>query len=124
MKNTIITAIKTTLEDRALTAMILGFILLCIIYCVFVGFSLKPSDLQVANHYTAFGQTNFYRAKWYDFITFIVFGVLVMVMHTVLIVKLHVQGRREIAFLFGWVSLLLVVIAFFMTQSILRVAFL
>jgi hypothetical protein len=52
------------------------------------------------------------------------FGLLVAVMHSVLIVKLHMQGRREMAFLFAWISLLIMMIAFFMTQSVLKVAFL
>lgn len=124
MKNTLLTAIKTTLEDRALTAIIIVFVLLCLAYCIFVGVSLRPSDLQVANHYTAFGPTNFYRSKWYDLITFVVLGAIVMIMHTTLIIKLHTQGRREMAFLFAWMSLLVMVIAFFMTQAVLKVAFL
>ena len=124
MKNTLTTALKTTLEDRLLTAIIAVLILLCLAYCTYVGISLRPSDLQVAMHYTAFGPTGFYREKWYYLISFIMFGLLVAVMHSVLIVKLHMQGRREMAFLFAWISLLIMMIAFFMTQSVLRVAFL
>jgi hypothetical protein len=124
MKNTLTTALKTTLEDRLLTAIIAVLILLCLAYCTYVGISLRPSDLQVAMHYTAFGPTGFYREKWYYLISFIMFGLLVAVMHSVLIVKLHMQGRREMAFLFAWISLLIMMIAFFMTQSVLKVAFL
>jgi hypothetical protein len=124
MKNTLTTALKTTLEDRLLTVVIIVLILVCLAYCTYVGISLRASDLQVAVHYTAFGPTGFYREKWYYLSTFIVFGLLVAVMHSALIVKLHTQGRREMALLFAWMSLLLMVIAFLMTQSVLKVAFL
>jgi hypothetical protein len=80
--------------------------------------------LQVAVHYTAFGPTGFYRQQWYYLITFVVFGMLIAVTHAALIVKMHTQGRRQMALLFAWVSLLLIVIAFFMTQAVLKVAFL
>ncbi|HTJ73299.1 MAG TPA: hypothetical protein VL481_01760 [Verrucomicrobiae bacterium] len=124
MKNTLTTSIKTALEDRLLAAMVIVLILLCIVFCIYVGISLRPSDLQVAVHYTAFGPTGFYREKWYYLANFIALGGLIAVIHTALIVKLHAQGRRQIAFLFGWMSLLLLVVAFFIARSVLRVAFL
>lgn len=124
MKNNLIATIKLILADRLLTSMVAVLILLCLGYCTYVGVSLRPSDLQVAVHYTAFGTSGFYREKWYYLITFIVFGVLVGAIHTALVVKLHMQGRRQIAFMFAWMSILLMIIAFFMTQSVLKVAFL
>jgi hypothetical protein len=112
------------LADRLVTALLAGFILVCLAYCIYVGVSLRPSDLQVAVHYTAFGGTSFYREKWYYLITFIVFGALVAFMHSILTVKLYIQGRREIALFFLWLSLLIIIIAWFMTWSVLGIAFL
>jgi hypothetical protein len=124
MKTNFLTYVKTILTDRLATALIILLVVLCLAYCVYVGVSLRPSDLQVAVHYTAFGGTSFYREKWYYLISFIVFGALVAVMHTVLIVKLYVQGRRQVALLFAWLSILLIAIAWLITWSILKVAFL
>ena len=124
MKKTITTTLKTILEDRFLTVMIIALILLSLVYSIYVGASLRPSDLQVAVHYTAFGPTGFYRQQWYYLITFVALGLLIAVTHTALIVKMHIQGRRQIALLFAWMSLLLIVIAFFMTHAVLKVAFL
>ena len=120
----IINTIKPILTDRLMTFLVLVFIIACLAYCVYVGISLRPSDLQVAVHYTAFGETSFYRDKWYYLITFIVFGLLLAIMHTILIAKMYLQGRRQMALLFTGLSLLLVVITWFMTWSILKVAFL
>jgi len=124
MKTNTINYIKTILSDRVMAALLIVFILACLAYCIFIGISLRPSDLQVAVHYTAFGDASFYREKWYYFVNFIAFGLMLMAMHTILAVKLYVQGRRQIALFFVGLSLLLVVIAWFLTRAILRVAFL
>lgn len=124
MKKTITATLKTILEDRYLTVMIIGLILFSLIYSIYIAASLRPSDLQVAVHYTAFGPTGFYRQQWFYLINFIVFGLIIAVAHAALIIKMHIQGRRQMALLFAWISFLLVVIAFFMTRAVLKVAFL
>ena len=124
MKKTIITAIKTIATDRIMAVFIVLFILVCISYCIYVGVSLHPSDLQVAMHYTAYGETNFYRDKWYYILSFIVFGIITAVIHTTLTAKMYIQGRRPIAFLFLGLSFLLIFIAWAITWSIIKIAFL
>jgi hypothetical protein len=124
MKIHLINSIKPILVDRLVAALIIVFVLACLAYCVYVGVSLRPSDLQVAVHYSAYGETSFYRDKWYYLITFIVFGLLLAVIHTILIAKIYLQGHRHLALAFAWLSLLLVVIAWFMTWAIMKVAFL
>lgn len=124
MKTNFITSLKLILSDRPITVMLVLFILACAAYCIYVGVSLRPSDLQVAVHYTAFGGTSFYREKWYYLISFILFGLILAVIHSILIVKLYVQERRQIAMLFAWFSFLLLLIAWIMTHSVLKVAFL
>jgi hypothetical protein len=124
MKIALVESIKSVLSDRLLTALIVGLLLVCIGYCLFVGLSLRPSDLQVAIHYTAYGETNFYREKWYYLISFILFGLIVAVVHTTLTIKLYLQGRRQIALLFVGLSFLVMIIASFLAWSVLRIAFL
>jgi hypothetical protein len=124
MKTNAFNSIKLILSDRLMAALLIVFILACLAYCIYVGVSLHPSDLQVAVHYTAFGQTSFYRDKWYYLISFIVFGALLASVHTALIMKIYAQGRRQIALLFTFLSMLILLIAWFMTWSVLRIAFL
>jgi hypothetical protein len=124
MKLNIINSIKPILADRLVTVLVIAFLLVCLAYCIYVGVSLRPSDLQVAVHYSAYGETSFYRDKWYYLITFVVFGILLAIMHTALIVKIYLQGRRQLALLFAWFSLLLIIITWFMTWAVLKVAFL
>ena len=100
------------------------FILACLAYCGYVGISLRPSDLQVAVHYTAYGETNFYREKWYYLLSFIAFGVIVAAAHITLTAKIYLQGRRPLALLFLGLSFLLLLITWFITWSVLKIAFL
>jgi len=124
MKTNVFNSVKLILSDRLMAALIVVFILACLAYCIYVGVSLHPSDLQVAVHYTAFGETTFYREKWYYLISFIVFGTLLGSVHTALIMKIYGQGRRQMALLFTFLSMLILLIAWFMTWSVLRIAFL
>ena len=124
MKENIITALKLIVADRLVAALLGGFIVLCLGYCLYVGLSLRPSDLQVAVHYTSFGETNFYRAKWYYLLSFVLFGLGLAIFHTILAIKLYVQERRQIALAFIGLSFLLLLIAWIMTRSVLKVAFL
>jgi len=123
MKAVVVNSIKQIFADRIVVALIFLFILMSLAYCVYVGISLHPSDLQVAVHYTAYGETSFYREKWYYLISFIIFGLVVAASHTALIVKLFVQERRQIAILFAWLSIFLVVIMWFITRGVLGIAF-
>lgn len=124
MKTTSINYIKLILADRALSSLLFFFAIIMIAYGIYVGTSLRASDLQVAVHYTAFGETSFYRDKWYYLITFIAFAIIMGVAHITLSVKLFIQGRRQFAMLFIWFSVLLAIVAWFTTWSIFKIAFL
>lgn len=112
------------LSDRLITVLLVVFILLCGLYCTYVTLSIHPIDLQVAVHYTAYGETTFYRNKWYYFSTFIVFGGVLAILHTLITAKLYMQGRRHLALLFLGLSVSVLIVAWFVTRSILRIAFL
>ena len=124
MKNIALQSIKNILSDRLLVGLIVAVITGAVAYSIFVIFSLQPSDLQVAVHYTAFGETNFYRDKWYYLLSFIGFGAVIAFVHTALIVKLFSQGNRQLAIAFAGLSLLILFIATIITLSILKIAFL
>jgi len=124
MKTNLITAIKIVAADRMVAVLTIVMIIAALAYSIYVGVSLHPSDLQVAVHYTAFGETSFYREKWYYLISFFMFGVMVAIVHTALILKLYTQERRQMAIMFALLSLLIIVIAWAMTRSVLGIAFL
>lgn len=124
MKTNLLSAIKLVAADRVVAVLTVLVILASLGYATFVGLSLHPSDLQVAVHYSAFGETTFYREKWYYLLSFVMFGLIVAVVHTALILKIYAQERRQLAIFFAWLSLLLVFIAIALTRSVLNIAFL
>lgn len=122
MKLRTLEAVRFILADRVVATLIGAFLLLVIAFCISVAVSLHPSDLQVVTHYTAFGITNFYRDKWYYFLTFIAFGGIIGVVHACVIAKLYKEKDRSFAIGFAWLSIVTVLIAWVLTHSILQVA--
>lgn len=123
MKENIFNAIKIVLADRFITLLIGAMVLVALAYCAYVGLSLRPSDLQVAVHYTAYGETHFYREKWYYLLSFIGLGLVIIVLHSALAIKLYILERRQLAIFFIYASLLVLLIAWILTAAVLRVAF-
>lgn len=124
MKTTVINSVKSIASDRLVAVLLTLFIAACLVYCIYVGISLQPSDLQVAVHYTAYGDTNFYRDKWYYLISFIGLGLILAVAHTTIAGKIYLQGRRPLAILFLALSFLMLLIVWLITRSVLGIAFL
>lgn len=93
-------------------------------YIGYVGFSLNPSDLQLAVRYTSFGETQFYREKWWYLLSFIGFGVLYIVAHIGMVAKLYAIGLRSMAIAFAWLSIIVLVLMFVYTYSVLGIAYL
>lgn len=95
-----------------------------IAYIVYVAFNLSPSDLQLAIRYTSFGETQFYREKWWYLLSFVGFGLLFIVAHIGMLAKLYVIGLRPLARAFAWLSLVVLVLMFVYTYSVLGIAYL
>lgn len=124
MKNSVIDAIKSFFRDRTMTTLFVVLLLVTIMYVVYVALALQPSDLQVATRYTAFGDTHFYRNKWYYLLSFIFFGIMVTGIHTALAVKLYSRGQRSLSVSLLTFTLLLFGVGWILTRSVLRIAFL
>ncbi len=124
MKNSLFETSKQFMRDRTMVTCLAVLLLVGIAYIVYVSVSLQPSDLQVATRYTAFGDTHFYRNKWYYLLSFVVFGLIVMGTHMALAVKLYNRGQRPFALSLLVFTLLIFVIAWIMTRSVLGIAFL
>lgn len=124
MKTTFINSLKPLTSDRLLAVLMTTFIVACLVYCIYVAVSLHPSDLQVAVHYTAYGDTNFYRDKWYYLISFIGLGLILAIVHTIITGKIYLQSRRPLAILFIALSFLMLLIIWLVTRSVLGIAFL
>lgn len=124
MKDSFITSVKALVSDRMMLGLSLLVIVATLLYVVYVALSLNPTELQVATRYTAFGGTQFYRNKWYYLLSFIGFSVLMAAAHISLAAKLESRNMRSLAISLGWLTLLIIVILFVITRSVLHVAYL
>ncbi|MES2876703.1 MAG: hypothetical protein V4678_04520 [Patescibacteria group bacterium] len=124
MKHIIKSTLKQILVDRPMLLLCMGLLLGGLAYVIYVAFSLNASDLQLATRYTSYGETQFYREKWWYLLSFVGFGVLFIVAHIGMLAKLYVIGLRPLAYAFAWLSLIILVLMFVYTYAVLGIAYL
>ena len=110
------------LKDRPFVLSWLLLFALFIILALSVGVRIHPSELNVITRYTAFGPTFFYKDAWYYLLLFIVFGGVVIILHTLVALKLLAEKNISFARLFLFISIAIMVIALFLTNNLLGVA--
>ncbi len=114
---------KRILSDHTFVWLIAAIVLACVIYCIVIGFTIQPRDVQVYVRYTGFGLAHFYKNPWQYTLLFVGFGVLVTTVHIALMAKLHGLERRQTAIIIGWSAIVILFIASVYALSILRLAF-
>ena len=124
MKHIFQNTLKQILADRPMMLLSLGLLIGGLAYIAYVAFNLNASDLQLATRYTSFGETHFYREKWWYLLSFIGFGVLFMTAHIGMLAKLHAIGLRQLALAFAWLSVIVLVLMFVYTYAVLSIAYL
>lgn len=112
------------MTDRPLMLFVMALILGGVAYIIYVALNLSPSDLQLAVRYTSFGETHFYRDKWWYLFSFVGFGLLFIIAHVGFVTKLFAVGYKQLAYAFGWLSLIVLVLMFVYTHSVIGVAYL
>lgn len=116
------TTFQTTVRDRSyLVPLVLGG-LLVVILLIMGAVYIRPSELQVPVRYSSFGITNFYREQWFYQLTFMAFGLLVYIMHTLVGLKLYQQKGPGFAVAFQWLTVLLLFITLATVGAIFQVA--
>lgn len=123
-KHNIRNAIKAILADRAYLGLIIGIIAAMIIYIVFVVTSIESRDIQVVTQYSAFGESHFYKSRWFYLYGFALLGLLAAAINIGIMGKLLAYERRSLGVAVGWLTLVLFVVATTTTYSVLQLAFL
>ena len=122
MKPYLTESIKLLAKERRVIVALCVLIVACLIFTIYAGLNVQQNELKLVTHYTAFGATNFYRDKWYYLISFIVFGVTIAIIHTIVALKLLVSRGTEITLLFIWVSVIIIFVAAAITYQVLNIA--
>lgn len=103
-----------------MTTLFMGGLLLLL----FVLFTVQARDIQVVTQYSAFGESHFYKDRWFYLYSFAGFGLLLSTAHTAVMAKLYSLGQRDIGVLFGGVSLIILFVAAKYSYEVMHLAFL
>lgn len=119
-KNQIKTTYKLLISDKPLYWLAIAMVVAGIFYVILVGLNVKGSDVTVYSRYSAFGSTHFYKAYWHYTMLFVIFGVLVVVSHLAMLLKLQKLEKRNSAIFIGWLAIMILVVASFYAISVLH----
>lgn len=122
MKKTLISSVQAVARDKSLLAVFVALLLVSVLYIIYFSVNITASDIHVGIKYTAFSLERLYRAPWTYLLSFVGFGFVVGVLHTVIMAKLYrIKGRRFAVF-FGWCSVGMLIIAWLLLSNILGIA--
>jgi hypothetical protein len=122
MRQRITSSLQLLIADRPLLIVLALFLVGCIGLLIYLATNIHPSDLQIVTHYTSFGTTNFYRDKWYYLLNFVVFVIVMAIVHVVLCYRILVQKGHDAAIAFAWLGVVLVVISAGIVYQVLKIA--
>lgn len=122
MKTLFIEPLKQLAKERRLIIALAVLLVGALTFMAYVGASIHASELKIVTHYTAFGSTNFYRDKWFYLISFVVFGLVLALTHTLITLRLLAEKGVELALSFAWASVLMLFIAAAILYQVLKIA--
>ena len=121
LKNNFVHSIKELLTNRYLTVLSIILLVLTVGFIIYIAVSVRPSDLQLVTHYTAFGVTHLYRDQWFYLLSFIGFALLVAFLHIALAIKIFITKGSPLAIMFMWLAIGIMVFAWITAISIINV---
>lgn len=121
MQHTIKTAFKELITNRYLTVLSGVLIVLAIAFVIYISIAVRPSELQLVTHYTAFGVTHLYRDQWFYLFTFGAFAVMVAFFHISLAIKVYITKGHPLAIMVAWLGIGILVFAWIAALSLINV---
>ena len=95
--------------------------LLAVAFIIYIALTVRPSDLQLVTHYTAYGVTHLYRDQWFYLLTFIGFAVITAFLHISVAIKIYVTKGSPLAIMFLWLGIGVLIFAWIVAISIINV---
>lgn len=121
LKNTITESIKELMTNRYLTVLSIVTIILAIAFVIYISVVVRPSELQLVTHYTAYGVTHLYRDQWFYLLSFGVFAVIVALLNISIALKVYLTKGHPLAIMFAWFGIGILVFAWLTSFSIINV---
>ena len=120
-KNTITTSLKEVIKNRYLTVLCIAIALLSVAFLIYILITVRPSELQLVTHYTAYGVTHLYRDQWFYLLSFGGFGILAAILHIAMAIKAYMVKGQSLALLFAWMGIGVILFAWVTAVAIINV---
>ena len=84
--------------------------------------TIRPNETQVITRYSSYGVASFYRGQWYALWNYGLLGLMLLVGHVALSVKLMILKRRSLALSLLWLTAGLFVMVILVARSVIKIA--
>lgn len=121
LKTHLTQSLKELITNRYLTVLSVIIVLLALSLVTYIVIKVRPSDLQLVTHYTAYGVTHLYRDQWFYLFTFAAFALLSAFFHIALSIKLFMTKGHPLAIMFAWLGFGVLIFAWITAISIINV---
>jgi hypothetical protein len=121
MLNNLKLAFQELTTNRYLTVLSVITVVLAIVYLAYILITVRPSELQLVTHYTAYGVTHLYRDQWFYLLSFAAFGILVAFLHIAIAIKIFMTKGHPLAIMFAWLGIGVIILAWVTSFSIINV---
>ena len=121
LKDTITHSLKELLTNRYLTVLSAITVFLAVAFVIYIGVVVRPSELQLVTHYTAFGVTHLYRDQWFYLLSFGGFAVITALINIGISLKVYLTKGHPLAIMFAWFGIGIIVFAWLTSFSIINV---
>jgi hypothetical protein len=121
MKTIIKESLKKLFEDKYLFILSIVMLLTSIIFAIIISASVHPSELQLVSHYSAYGVTHLYRDQWFYLYSFVVFDIVVALLHILISIKLLIVKGHSFAITYAWIGMGVLVIGLITALSVLNI---
>jgi nitrate/nitrite transporter NarK len=121
LNNTIKQSFKALITNRYLTVLTAVTLVLALSFMTYILLNVRPSELQLVTHYTAYGVTHLYRDQWYYLFTFGGFAILIAFFHMTISIKLFLTKGHPLAIMFAWMGIGIIIFAWVTAFSIINV---
>jgi len=121
LKDTITHSFKELITNRYLTVLAAVTIILAIAFAIYIGFVVRPSELQLVTHYTAYGVTHLYRDQWFYLLSFGAFAIIIAFINIAMALKVFLTKGHPLAIMFAWFGIGIMVFAWLTSFSIINV---
>lgn len=112
--------LKLVIKDRPYITLMATVAFVAIVGTIYVLIAVEPRDIQVATQYTSFGETNYYKGRWYYLYGYALLFMAIAIGHALLMLKFHALERRDFGMLFGAGTIVVLIIGIIYAANVIQ----